>query len=98
MAEMICVFCGRYTRTKHHLIFGMSLRALSDEDKLTIPLCDEHHNMAVKAIDRIHGNPTAEKLSKMLGQAIWERNKIASGIAESEVRELFIKRYGRSYL
>ena len=40
--------------------------------------------------ERIHGNPMAEKFSKMLGQAIWEKHY--------GTREDFRKRYGKSYL
>jgi hypothetical protein len=43
-----------------------------------------------KATERIHENPMAEKLSKMLGQAIWEKH--------NGDREAFRKRYGKSYL
>ena len=98
MGEMICSFCGRYTKTRHHLIFGTSSRRLADEDGIIIPLCDDCHNMAVKPADRIHGNPTAEKLSKMLGQALWEKKAVGAGKSESEAREAFMNRYGRSWL
>lgn len=40
--------------------------------------------------EKIHDNPMAEKLSKMLGQAVYE-SKIGS-------REDFRRRYGKSYL
>lgn len=91
-----CTFCGKPTNTKHHLIFGWSQRRLADEDKLYIYCCDNCHNMAVKPVDRIHGNSQAEKLSKMLGQALYERNLLERG--EENVRQKFMQRYGRSYL
>lgn len=91
----ICSFCGRPAECTHHLIFG-SDRKKADEDGLTIPLCDRCHNMG-PLLDRIHDNPAAEKLSKMLGQTIYEKNKIQEGKTEEEARELFRKRYGRSW-
>lgn len=84
----LCWFCGREAECEHHLIFGSGLRSLAEQDGLKVPSCNKHHNMgAIK--ERIHDNPAAEKLSKMLGQAIFE---------QTHSREEFIKRYGRSYL
>lgn len=55
--------------------------------------------MAIKPVDRIHGNSVAEKLSKMLGQALFERDYIILNKCEGEeARGAFMKRYGRSYL
>ena len=51
-------------------------------------ICNNCHNMG-EIQKRVHGNTMAEKLSKMLGQAIYE-SKIGS-------REDFRKRYGKSY-
>ena len=47
----------------------------------------EHHLLFG---ERVHDNPMAEKLSKILGQAVYEA-KIGS-------REEFRARYGKSYL
>lgn len=85
----ICYFCQKPKECEHHLIFGNGQRKLSEEDGLKIPLCHKHHNMG-SVTERIHGNPMAEKLSKMLGQAIWEKHY--------GDRESFRKRYGKSYL
>ena len=85
----ICIFCGRQAECEHHLIFGTAGRELSEKDGLKVPSCNNCHNMADK-LHRIHDNPMAEKLSKMLGQAVFE-SKIGT-------REDFRKRYGRSYL
>lgn len=84
----ICNICGRPAEAKHHLIFGRGLRDLADEDELFIHICNSCHNMG-SILSRIHDNPMAEKLSKMLGQAIYE---------QKYSREQFVKRYGRSYL
>lgn len=87
--DNICIFCGRQAEAEHHLIFGTAGRELSDKDGLKVPICNNCHNMGDK-LHRIHDNPMAERLSKMLGQAMFEA-KIGS-------REEFRKRYGRSYL
>ena len=80
-----CFFCGQPAEGEHHLIFGTAGRKLSEKDGLKVPTC----NMGDK-LNRVHDNPMAEKLSKMLGQAIFE-GRIGT-------REEFRKRYGKSYL
>ena len=87
--ENICAFCGREADGEHHLIFGTAGRELSEKDGLKLPVCNDCHNMGDK-LRRIHDNPMAERLSKMLGQAVFE-GKIGT-------RDDFRKRYGRSYL
>lgn len=84
----ICIICGKPSECVHHLIFGMAKRDLADQDGLTMPMCNSCHNMGRY---RLHDNPMAESLSKMLGQAIWEGNN-------NHDRERFIKRYGKSWL
>ena len=98
--EGFCIMCGKPTRRNvyHHCIFGTSQRRKADEDGIYIPVCDECHNMNPRSDSRIHGNPMAEKLSKMMGQLAWEKQAIADGASFDEARELFRKRYGRSYL
>lgn len=71
------------------MIFGTATRQLCEEDGLTVPVCNACHNMGSQ-LSRIHDNPMAEKLSKMLGQAIYE-SRIGT-------REEFRRRYGKSYL
>lgn len=103
----ICIFCGRQAECEHHLIFGVSQRDKADQDGLVVPSCNNCHNLG-KLLSRVHENPMAEKLSKMLGQAVWERNWILKDVVhdDEEARELkssnarkeFMKRYGRSYL
>lgn len=103
----ICIFCGRQAEAEHHLIFGTAGRELSEKDGLKIPVCNNCHNMGQK-LCRIHENPMAERLSKMLGQAIWEKEWILAngsyvGMPNTQqeskkAREAFRKRYGRSYL
>lgn len=87
--ENICIICGRAAEAEHHLIFGTAGRNLSEKYGLKVPICNGCHTMNEKC-RRIHDNPMAEKLSKMLGQAIFEA-KVGS-------RDDFRKIFGRSYL
>ena len=103
--ENISAFSGVPKECDHHLIFGRGLRELADADGLWIPLLNREHNLSPKGtIYQIHGNPAAEKLSKMLGQVAWEKHYIAEKYSvpfediEEEAREAFRDRYGISYL
>lgn len=87
--ENICFLCGRPAEGEHHLLFGTGKRRLAEEDGLKIPICNQCHTLGV-VTGRIHDNPMAEKLSKMLGQALYE-TRIGN-------RQEFMKRYGKSYL
>jgi hypothetical protein len=51
-----------------------------------------------KVNERIHENVMAEKMSKMIGQYAWELKTVSSGVKPDWARELFRKRYGKSYL
>lgn len=91
-----CFFCGSgLINGEHHLLFG-NMRQLAELDGLKVHICDRCH-VAGKITERIHDNPMAEKLSKMLGQAFYERNECAKGATIDEAREKFRKRYGKSY-
>ena len=92
-----CAFCGRPCEIEHHLIFGRGLRQLSEEDGLKLTVCDQCH-VSGHSGERIHNNPMAEKLSKMLGQTAYEKERALEGMSREETRESFRKRYGRSYL
>jgi hypothetical protein len=102
--EGISIFSGAPAECWHHLISGSGLRKLADEDKLLIPLTNAEHNMSSSGLlYQIHENPTAEKLSKMLGQAIWEKEFYRNynetfRFEEDTARKAFLKRYGISYL
>lgn len=87
--DKICIFCGRPVECEHHLLFGNGIRKLAEQDGLKVPICNNCHNMG-STIERVHDNSMAEKLSKILGQVIYEA-KIGS-------REEFRARYGKSYL
>lgn len=89
----------------HHLIFGSGLRKLADEDGLILPLTNREHNTGTIS-ERIHENQAAEKLSKMLGQAVWESQYLAEALEKitgendyrDKARRAFRDRYGISYL
>ena len=110
------VFSGSPATCIHHLCFGRygAWRELSDKYMLTIPLTDAEHNLSSNGtINQIHGNPAAEKLSKMLGQVAFEKDYLARKLANvnkdgldektvdewyDEAREAFRKEFGESFL
>lgn len=96
--EGYCAMCGRPVfGAVHHLVFGRGMRAQADADGLFFPICNDCHTIGAKT-ERIHDNSAAEKLSKMFGQAIFERNHIAeTGCTIDEAKEEFRRRYGRAY-
>ncbi len=94
--EGYCIFCGRPTNEEHHLNFGIAIRRLAEEDGLKVNACRDCHTCGPLR-NRIHDNPMAEKLSKMLGQMAYEKHQVAKGCTEKEAREKFRKRYGLSY-
>ena len=103
--ETISTFSGVPADCIHHCIFGGALRKLADEDKLTIFLTNYEHNLSSKGtIYQIHGNPAAEKLSKMVGQLAWEKQYLIEKYElpfenlSDEAREAFKNRYGKSFL
>lgn len=92
-----CLFCGRPTEAKHHLVYGKGNKILSERDGLKIPCCNNCHNMG-EPLERIHGNPMAEAMSKIIGQLAFEKRAVANGKSEDEARDEFRTRYGISYL
>ena len=83
-----CVICGKCKDDDHHLVFGRANRKLSDEDGLLIPVCREHHEF-------FHKN---DKVSRIIGQLAYERDRCAEGYGIDAARESFRIRYGKSYL
>lgn len=99
----ICDMCGDACKpVEHHLVFGTGMRKLAEEDGLKLNLCIDCHTMAFNVTERIHDNVAAERLSKMLGQMMFERNYIAFYSNDEEIKEkardAFRRRYGRNYL
>lgn len=83
-----CEICGLPNAETHHLVFGTSNRKLSDADELVMDLCREHHEF-------MHKNA---KVSRLIGQLMYERNKCAEGMTVDDARQSFRNRYGKSYL
>ena len=54
------------------MVFGTAGRELSEKDGLKVPVCNDCHNMG-DILCRIHGNPMAERMSKIIGQLAWEK-------------------------
>ena len=86
-----CIFCGKPKEDTHHMVFGNGCRRLADRWNLTCPICRSCH-------ERIHGNIMAEKLSKIAGQLLFEKEDILRGESEEGAREHFRAIFGRSYL
>ena len=83
-----CEICGKPNAEQHHLVFGTANRKLSDEDRLCMDVCREHHEV-------FHKYST---ISRIIGQLMYERNKCAEGYSIEASRESFRLRYGKSYL
>lgn len=110
----ISAFSSAPAECRHHVIFGVGMRNKAEEDGLWIPLTNSEHNLSPKgSIHQLHGNPIAEILSKMLGQAVWEKNYLAKKLSRvnedgldemtidewsEEARTAFRNRYGQSWL
>lgn len=94
---MYCFFCGSPNiNGEHHFIFGRGIKTLAEEDGIKAHTCDKCHTFG-NILERVHDNVMAEKLSKMFGQAIFERNEVAKGATIDEAREKFRKRYGHCF-
>ncbi|MCQ2087984.1 MAG: hypothetical protein MJZ37_08010 [Bacilli bacterium] len=91
-----CIFCAA-AGEEHHWIFGMSLREIAENQGIKSNVCRMHHTSG--EITRcIHGNSMAERLSKMYGQACWERHYIAENhCSEQKAREKFMEIFGISF-
>lgn len=83
-----CIFCRKPRQDEHHLCFGTANRKHSTEDNLTIPVCREHHELLHKH----------DKISKVMGQLAYERDKCAEGYSVDAARESFRMKYGKNYL
>lgn len=79
---------------RHHCLGGPN-RKLADEDGLWVPLTPDNHRTGK---DSAHLNKTTHTLLAIIAQLAYEKKKVAEGKTESEAREIFRRRYGRSYL
>ena len=86
--EEVCIFCYSPAQEVHHLEFGRANRKLADIDGLTVPVCRECHELLHKH----------DKISKVIGQLAYERDRCSEGHSKKEARASFRSRYGKSYL
>ena len=93
-----CIFCGTpSTHGVHHFLYGDygATRKKADEDGIFADICDTCH---VAGKDSLHEHAIAIKLSRMFGEAIWERNYLAEhGGNVKDAKAAFFSRYGRNY-
>ena len=85
---------GSPAEHRHHVFEGTADRIKSDEDGLWVPLTQEHHEGKLS----VHHNKEIRNLMHIVGQLAWEKNRVAAGATEKEAREMFRKRYKKSYL
>ena len=60
-----CIICGRKRQAIHEIFFGNANRQKSKDWGMTLPLCDEHHQL-------IHRNRTARIATQKVGQKKFE--------------------------
>ena len=80
-----CIICGSDMINRHHVFHGTANRKLADEDGYWVPLCQKHHT----GRNGVHFNPSLDRALKQAAQKHYE---------ETNTREAFIRRYGKSYL
>lgn len=86
--DKFCFVCGTTENLHlHHIFYGTGKRKISDKYGCTIYLCPYHHTASNHAI---HADNLLDLKIKKMCQARLE--------AMGWSRELFIQRFGRSYL
>ena len=90
----VCALCGEeideaYGLHLHHIFFGTSNRAHSDEDGLTVYLCPHCHEHGPHAV---HRDRETDMILKEAGERVWLAEHPEEGV------EGFIRRYGKNYL
>ncbi|MBR3645700.1 MAG: hypothetical protein IKN54_04715 [Lachnospiraceae bacterium] len=78
-----CLICGKPRQATHHILSGIANRKLSDNDRITMPLCYEHHT----GKRGIHTIREFEVLAKIIGQLAWEKNRIATELSKYKALE-----------
>ena len=73
---------GSYGVERHHLMGGAN-RSYADEDGLWVPLSPDHHNS-----------------SRIIAQLAYELEMVSTGQAKdkNEAKEMFRKRYGKTFV
>jgi len=91
-----CFVCGTTNDLHlHHIFYGTANRKKSDEDKMTIFLCANHHNMSNAGI---HFNKALDEKVKQQAEKIWISTYASDIEGEDAKIKAFIKRFGRNYL
>lgn len=85
-----CIFCYRPTTELHHLVYGGANRRISDDLGLVIPVCRECHN-------EIHKNGLCGKMSKYMGELLFELNQVADEEEIKDAREKFRGYFQKTY-
>lgn len=85
---------GQPNVERHHCISG-SNRQLADEDGLWVPLTPEHHRTGKVSVHKCN---EVKVLLEIIAQLAYEKKLVAEGKSEVDAREIFRKRYGRSFL
>ena len=82
-----CIICNRPKQATHHLLSGIANRRLSDQDKVIVPLCYDHHCGKYG----IHTVREVEVLGKIIGQIAWEKNYILNLLVEMILKKNGVK-------
>lgn len=83
-----CLVCGTtYNLHSHHIFFGTANRKQSEKYGLKVWLCAYHHNMSNEGV---HFNKHLDNHLKQMGQRHFE--------ARYGSRDMFIEKFGKSYL
>lgn len=93
-----CMICGKPCEERHHGIPGTANRCISDQYKIILPLCREHHNSSKMSV---HHNREMEVLSKQLSQLAFEKEYYRKMLYDGEddpAREVFRAKFGKSFL
>ncbi|MBQ0111630.1 MAG: hypothetical protein KBT03_00705 [Bacteroidales bacterium] len=87
---------GSYGVERHHLIGGPN-RSKADEDGLWCPLSPSHHNSSKMSV---HQNKEMKVMSHIIAQLAYEVEMLSTGKAKTkeEAKELFRRRYGKTYV
>jgi Zn-finger protein len=89
--EQYCALCGSPATDTHHLVEGRGYKQLADADGLYIRVCRTCHA-------KIHATPVAMRLSQIVGQLEFEKQRVAEGSEVDDAREQFRRRYNKSFL
>ena len=84
--EETCFVCGNPNVHIHHIFYGTANHKKADKHRLTIPLCQYHHQDSKEGV---HFNKTLDTRLKKLAQEKFE---------EKYGHAMFMQEFGRNYL